>query len=198
MPLTRHQKAERWAHYTYSPYTFTSVLFSASWAQAMGDWPTYGGGMEGFGKRFGATLANTESGGFFKIFLLPTLLHEDPRYFRASEKGAKARAWHAATRVIVTRKDSGQNGFNISEVAGSAFTSALTNAYYPTRDRGFTETMSSFSGMLLSDAGSNLLREFWPDIRRVFQKHEPEKMKKIQDRIPKSIQKVAYSPDDDE
>lgn len=197
VPLTRKQKAERWAHYTYSPYTFASVLFNASWAQAMGDWPTYGGGMEGFGKRFGATLANTESSGFFKIFLLPTLLRQDPRYFRSSKQGFKRRAWYAATRVVITRNDDGRNGFNTSEVLGSAFNAGLSNAYYPRRDRGFPETMSRFSGTLFSDAGSNLLREFWPDIRRVFRKHEPEKMKKIQERIPKSIQKAA-DPSDDE
>lgn len=196
VPLTRKQKAERWAHHTYSPYTFTSVLLGASWAQAMGDWPTYGGGMEGFGKRFGATLANRESGGFFKVFLLPTLLHQDPRYFRSAKKGVKARAWYATTRVLVTRNDSGQNEFNFSGVAGSALTSALTNAYYPSRNRGFSNTMSRFSGTLFSDAGANLLREFWPDIRRVFRKHAPEKVKDVEERIPESIEKAAVPPED--
>jgi hypothetical protein len=77
------------------------------------------------------------------------------------------------------------------------FTAALTNAYYPERDRGFGNTMSRISGTLFADAGSNVLREFWPDIRRAFRKHEPEKMKKIEDRIPKSVQKAA-GPSDDE
>jgi hypothetical protein len=190
-PLSRDEKFHRWLHYTYSPYTFTSVTLSATWAQAMGDWPTYGGGMQGYGKRFGATLANTEAGGFFKVFLLPTLLHQDPRYFRSSRKGTAARAWYAATRVVVTRHDSGRSVFNATEVAGTMFGSALTNAYYPERDRGFGHTMSRFSGTLLGDAGANVLREFWPDISRLFKKHAPDKVKKIKAKIPDRIEKVA-------
>ena len=45
-------------------------------------------------------------------------------------------------------------------------TAALQNAYYPSRDKGFTETMSRFAGGVGSDVTSNLLREFWPDIKR--------------------------------
>lgn len=191
VPLTRREKAARWGHYTYSPFTFATVTLNAGWAQMMGDWPTYGGGMEGFGKRFGATLANTEASGFFKIYLLPTVLHQDPRYFRSSSKGVKARAWYAATRVIITRHDDGDNTFNSSEIVGTAFSAALTNAYYPRRDRGFSDTMSRIGGTLFSDASANLLREFWPDIRRALRKHEPDRMKRIENRLPKPIVKVA-------
>jgi hypothetical protein len=187
VPLTNHQKLVRWEHYTYSPYTFTSVLLSAGWSQAMGNWPSYGGGMEGFGKRFGATLANTETSGFFKTFLLPTLLHTDPRYFRSAKTGVGQRIWYSATRVFVVRNDKGKDVFNTSEVLGSGLSAGVTNSYYPRQDRSFGQTMSTFGGTLLSDAGSNVLREFWPDIRRIFRKHEPEKMKKIEKKIPKRV-----------
>lgn len=190
-PLSNQEKFKRWLQHTYSPYTFTSVLFSATWAQMVGDWPTYGGGMQGFGKRFGATLANTETSGFFKVFLLPTLMHEDPRFFYSGKRGVIARSWYAASRVLITRKDNGRSAFNTPEVAGTFFTSAVTNAYYPRADRGFRFTMSqAFSG-LASDAGSNLLREFWPDISRIFHKHEPSRVKEIEEHIPKPLEKAA-------
>ncbi len=191
IPLTSHEKFERWLHYTYSPYLGFSTTLNAGYAQAAGDWPTYGGGMEGFGKRFGATLADTEARGLFEMFLLPTLLHQDPRYFHSGKTGVVPRAWYAITRVVVIRDDAGDQTFNTSEVLGTLFVKSLSNAYYPRRDRGFGETMSRSFGALLSDASSNVLREFWPDIRRVLRKHEPERVKKIQDKVPDSLQKAA-------
>src|SRR5512146_594215 len=79
--LTSEDKFSAFVHRTYSPYTFASVLVNTTYSQMVGDWPTYGGGMQGYGKRFGATLANTEAAGLFRVWLLPTMLHEDPRYY---------------------------------------------------------------------------------------------------------------------
>jgi hypothetical protein len=188
-PLTASEKFTRWTKTTVSPYTFSTVLMSAAWSEAWDDWPTYGGGMPGFGKRFGATLADTEAGVFFKSFLLPTVLHQDPRYFAMRTGGILPRIWYAGTRVLVTRNDTGENTFNTSEVVGTLFVRSLTNAYYPRRDRGFPETMTATWGALLSDAGTNVLREFSPDIRRVFKKHEPEKLKKLEQKLPEPVQR---------
>lgn len=116
--------------------------------------------------------------------MLSTALHQDPRYFRSRKEKTIPRAWYAVTRVLVTKSDNGRNTFNSSEFLGALFTSSLQNAYYPERDRGFEKTMGRFLGALSSDASSNLLREFWPDIRRVFRKHAPEEIRKIECRFP--------------
>jgi hypothetical protein len=78
---------------TYSPYTFASAGFQATLAQASGQWPHYGGGMQGWGKRFGATLADTESRRFIQGYALTTILHQDPRYFPSNKRRLVARAW---------------------------------------------------------------------------------------------------------
>jgi hypothetical protein len=91
----------------------------------------------------------------------------------------------------VTRNDNGENTFNTSGVVGTLFVQSLTNAYYPRHDRGFSHTMTGTWGALLSDAGTNVLREFSPDIRRVFKKHEPEKLKRLEEKIPESVQKIG-------
>jgi hypothetical protein len=153
------------------------------WAQ----WPEYGGGMEGWGKRFGATLADTESRRFIQTFLLSTVLHQDPRYFHSQKKGFFPRGWYAATRVLVTRDDDGDETFNTSEFLGALFTSSLQNAYYPRHERSLGDTMNRFAGALGSDATSNILREFWPDIRRIFRKHAPEKVRKIEEKVTSQI-----------
>ena len=131
-----------------------------------------------------ATLADTESRRFIQGFVLSTVLHQDPRYFHSTKTRALPRVWYAASRVVVTRSDHGYNTFNSSEFLGALFTSSLQNAYYPGRDRGLGETMSRFLGALTSDASSNVLREFTPDMKRMFKRHAPEKIQKIEQKLP--------------
>jgi len=91
---------------------------------------------------------------------------------------------YATTRVVVTKSDKGENTFNTSELLGALFTSSLQNAYYPSEDRTFGDTLNRFGGALSSDAVGNLLREFTPDMKRLFRKHAPEKIKKIEEKLP--------------
>ena|ERR1700688_4414610 len=183
-PLSARCKFNIFVKSTYSPYTFLSAGFQATLDQAQDQWPHYGGGMQGWGKRFGATLADTESRRFIQTFALSTILHQDPRYFPSYKRTLISRAWYAATRVAITRNDSGNNTFNTSEFLGALFTSALQNSYYPKHDRNFGETMNRFSGALSSDAVGNLLREFTPDMKRLFRKHAPKEILRIEEKLP--------------
>ena len=140
--------------------------------------------MQGWGKRFGATLADTESRRFIQGFALSAILHQDPRYFPSHKRSLISRAWYATTRVVVTRSDRGDSTFNSSEFLGALFTSSLQNAYYPRDARNFGDTMNRFEESLSSDAMGNLLREFMPDIKRFFQKHAPRRVKRIEEKLP--------------
>jgi hypothetical protein len=126
-PLSAHCKFHLFVKQTYSPYTFASAGFEATWAQATAQWPQYGGGMPGFGKRFSATLADTESRRFIQSFALSTILHQDPRHFTSARRTLVSRAWYAATRVVITNNDNGRSTLNSSEFLGALFTSALQN-----------------------------------------------------------------------
>jgi hypothetical protein len=183
-PLSAHCKFHLFLKSTYSPYTFASAGFQATWAQAMGQWPHYGGGMQGWAKRFGATLADTESRRFIQTFALSTILHQDPRYFPSHKRTFISRAWYAATRVVVTKNDSGDSAFNTSEFLGALFASSLQNSYYPRHDRTFSDTMNRFGGALSSDAITDLLREFTPDMKRLFRRHAPKKIRRIEEKLP--------------
>lgn len=190
-PLSGRDKFEIFLHRTYSPYTMSSAVYEASWGQLWGQWHQYGGGMAGWGKRLGATLADAESRRFIQGFLLSSMLHQDPRYFSAPAGGLIARAWYAGTRVFITRNDSSNATFNSSEMLGTLFTSSLQNAYYPRSDRSLGDTLTRFAGALSSDATSNLIREFEPDLKRLFRKHEPDSMKRLENKIPRSIERMA-------
>jgi hypothetical protein len=176
----------------YSPYLLSSVLQSATWDQIMGNRSSYGGGMQGFGKRFGADLAGAEASSFFKASLLPAVLHQDPRYLPKRSGGVLPRAWYAATRAFVARNSHGGNTINGTELLGNLFIRSLANAYIPAQDRGFGRTMNGVIGAVLSDAQSNVLREFTPDIRRIFRRYEPERVKNLEKKMPDRLQKLAH------
>lgn len=183
-PLSSHCKLQLFLRRAYSPYTFANAAFEAGIAQMSAQWPQYGGGMQGWGKRYGATLTDTESRRFIQTYLLSTLLHQDPRYFPSTSTSLIGRAWYAATRVVVTRGDNGRSEFNASEMLGALSTSALQNSYYPQHYRTVDATISRFTGALSSDATSAILREFTPDLKRMFNRHCPRKLKAFEDKLP--------------
>jgi hypothetical protein len=152
--------------------------------QASAQWRHYRRGIDGWGKRLGATLADTESRRFIQTFALATILRQDPRYFPSHKGTFISRAWYAATRVVITRNDNGDSAFNKSEFLGVLFTSALQNAYYPRHDRTFADTMNRFGGALSSDALGDLLREFTPDMKRLFRKHAPRAVLRMEEKLP--------------
>ena len=193
--LNKRDKFKVFLRHTYSPYTFVGAAFDAGTAQATGAWYSYGGGMQGYGKRYGASLADTESGAFFGRFLFPVLLHEDPRYLRSTSDKTAPRVAYALSRVLVTHDDSGKKRPNLSLMLSAVAASSLANSYYPREDRGFGDTMGRAGGDLLSTAEINLLREFWPDINKKLRKHEPKRIQKLEEnpRVSK-IEQMVIGP----
>ena len=106
-PLTAHGKWRLFVKDKTDPFTFGWVAFEAGIAQANNDFPGYGQGAAGYGKRFGAGLADEVAGGFFGIFLFPSVLHQDPRYYRLGSGPFKKRLGHVLFRPVLTHKDSG-------------------------------------------------------------------------------------------
>jgi hypothetical protein len=195
-PLTSRQKLDHFVRYSYSPYTMFNVLYNAGYAQATGDPADYGGGMEGFGKRVGASLASTEAGSFFGMYLFPVLLHQDPRYFPMRDGHAVRRGWNAASRLLVTRADDGHRTVNSSGLLAIAFNEALKNAYLPEARRGAGDTFVRMLGSAQGVAGSYVLQEFAPDILRFFHRHAPKKLRSLEQKIPAQI--ITGVPTQDE
>ena len=86
--------------------------------------------------------------------------------------------------MVVTKSDHGDSIFNSSEFLGALFASSLQNAYYPRHDRSFGETMNRFGSALSSDVTGDLLREFTPDRMRLFRKHAPKEIQRIEEKLP--------------
>ncbi|MCU1284705.1 MAG: hypothetical protein JWO13_1055 [Acidobacteriales bacterium] len=158
------KKFQLFAKDTFEPVTFVVAGFNAGLAQAQNDDPKFGQGAEGYGRRFGAAFADQVSGQFFGTFLYPTILHEDPRYYRRGEGSNRKRLFHAFSHAFVTHSDSGKHTFNFSEWMGAASTTALGNLYHSGNRRGFQPAARSTAYAVTYDIGFDILREFWPEL----------------------------------
>lgn len=150
------------------PFTFGYTAFEAGIKQASNDPSGYGQGAAGFGKRLGAGLADETSAGFFTTYVFPSLLHQDPRYFRQGYGPFKNRLAHAIVRPLVTRKDSGGQAFNWSGLLGSIAASSLSNAYYPATERGVSPSFKRVAFVIPSSVIDHLIDEFGPDLEKTF------------------------------
>lgn len=148
------------------PFTLTYTAFNAGIQQAQGDLSGFGQGSAGYGKRLGAGLADETSAGFFSAYLFPSLLHQDPRYFRQGSGSFKSRLAHAFIRPVVIRKDSGGRAFNWSGFVGSIAASTLSNSYYPATDRGVGPTFERVATGIPFAVIDHLIDEFGPDLER--------------------------------
>ena len=128
----------------------------------------YETGFRGVGQRYGINLATNETDVFFQRFLFPTVLKQDPRYFRNPDLPFFQRALYAMSRVLITRTDSGGQTFNSSRILSIAASRAVSDLYVPGERQGMHPIAGCVSFTLLRDAGENLLHEFWPDVRRKF------------------------------
>jgi hypothetical protein len=110
---------------------FFQTAFISGIGQATNGNPSFGQGIEGYAKRFGTTYADFAIENMMTEGVFPTLLHQDPRYFRRRDGTGRSRLGYAISRLFITRTDSGRNQFNYSEVVGGATSLAISNAYYP-------------------------------------------------------------------
>jgi hypothetical protein len=136
--------------------------------------PSFGQGLKGYAKRYATSYADQSLGNVLTEGLFPSILHEDPRYFRHPYGSKKSRVVYAASRILVTRTDSGGTCFNYSELVGNSIATGLSNLYYP-ESRTFSDNIEKLGVQLATDAFSNVLKEFWPDVKRKwFKKNETQ------------------------
>jgi hypothetical protein len=148
----------------YSSYTWAGIL--AGQAYLLNADPELGRGGAAYGRYYWRTFVDGVSGTFFTEAIVPSIRHEDPRYYTLGKGGFFRRAGYAISRSFITKMDNGTDGFNCSEVCGNLLTAGLSNAYYPPQERGLTQTAYNFGEQMESAVLNHFFQEFWPDIRK--------------------------------
>jgi hypothetical protein len=150
----------------------TAALFAALY-QIENSNPSFGQGMAGYAKRFGTAYGDQVIGNVMTEGLFPAVFHEDPRYFRLGEGTKWHRALYAVSQIFVTKMDSGRKSFNLEEWGGNSTAVAISNLYYPdTRDA--KDNAEKLMIQCATDAFSNVLKEFWPDVKRKLHKQKDQ------------------------
>ncbi len=147
---------------SFDPYVFPFVGVVARMSGAQGSMS--------YPRRYTTSLADNAIGNFLTSAVLPSALHQDPRYFELGHGSLWHRAGYALSRAVITRGGSGTSQFNASEVGGNLLAAGVSNLYYPAADRSVANTLTRWGTQVLWDTLSNELKEFWPDIRREIRK----------------------------
>ena len=164
-PLTSGEKFKIAVRDSFDPGTFLLTGVFAGFGQWTSSTPSYGHGMAGYGRYYGSTYGDFMIGNFMTEGIYPSLLHQDPRYFRRGTGSTWSRLGYAMGQIFVTHGDNRKTQLNYSEVGGNATAVAISNAYNPD-NRTAAEAVGKLGIQLGVDMAGNILKEFTPDLYR--------------------------------
>ncbi len=160
LPLTSKQKFSLAWRNAYDPGNLVLVGFTAGVQQAANAFPGYGQGAAGYGKRYGADLGNLVTGTMMGGAVLPSLFHQDPRYFYKGTGSGTSRALYAMSTAVVCRGDNGKRQIAWASILGDLSAGAISNAYYaPTDRQGAKLTIENGFLGIAGDAFNGLMQE---------------------------------------
>jgi hypothetical protein len=164
-PLTVGQKFKLAARDSFDPGTFLLAGAFAGIAQASNSSRSYGQGMAGYGRYYGSTYGDFMIGNFMTEGIYPSLLHQDPRYFRRGTGSTWSRLGYAMGQIFFTHGDNRKTQFNVSEIGGNASAVAISNAYNQDHQSA-SDAVAKLGIQLGVDMAGNILKEFAPDLYR--------------------------------
>jgi hypothetical protein len=160
---------EKFMTATEDSFDYSSIFipgFLAAYSLGTNQYPEFHQGAAGYARYFWHAAVDQTSENYMVEFVVPTITHEDSRYYTLGRGGFMKRTRYALSRAVVTRTDSGRETFNFSEVFGAGGAAGLSSLYYPSRERSFSNVASEWGLDVGIDAASFVVKEFWPDINR--------------------------------
>lgn len=148
--------------FDYSSFIFVGI--TSLLAEGTGAHTQLGHGISGYGQYYWRGLLDKTDGNYLVIFALPTIFHEDERYYTKGEGRILKRAIYAASRVLITPDYHGHNTINASEILGRGIAQGISASYYPSQDRTLGALAIKYGYAIGRDALTSVFREFWPDI----------------------------------
>jgi len=148
--------------FDYSSFILAAMV--AGEADLAKDTPEFGGGGVGYGRYFWHSFADQTSENYLVEFIIPSIMHEDTRYYSLGKGGFAKRAGYSLSRAFITKTDAGKTTFNSSEIFGAGISAGISNLYYPGRERTVGNTIDKWGVSVGIDTASFFVKEFYPDI----------------------------------
>jgi len=159
-PMGAKQKLKLSFRSIIDPVSFVTIAGTAAVQQYRNTFPGYGGGIEGYGKRYAANWADNVTGALLSRGVYPSVFHQDPRYFYKGTGNIHSRLFYAISAAVIARGDDGRWKPNYSHLLGNFSAAGISNLYYPASDRGASLVLFNGLAATASTAFSNVLREF--------------------------------------
>jgi hypothetical protein len=159
-PMGPKQKFKLAVRSVTDPMTFVGAGAIAGVQQYYNVFPGYGGGIDGYAKRYGAAYANDVAARMLSSAIFASVFHQDPRYFYKGTGSVPSRTLYALSTAVIARDDTGKWRPNYSAVLGTFAAGALSNLYYPDSTRGLSLVLVNGLVEIAGHAGTNVLREF--------------------------------------
>jgi hypothetical protein len=192
-PLSAAEKFSVAAEDAFDPGTFALAGIFAGEAQVTNQNKSFGQGVAGSGRYYAASYAGFAIGDYMTEAVFPTLLHQDPRYFRKGTGSGWSRLGYAMGQIFITHGDSGRTEVNYSEIVGNSVAVAISDAYYKD-SRTARDGVSGLGLQLGVDMGGNVLKEFWPELERMFQRKSRPKRPLAELRVPRATRASSAIP----
>ena len=151
--------------FDYSSFVFLGITTaSAYWQGSHPSLNTYNGGDNVFWAYLWRGFLDKADGTYQSAWLLPTMLHEDTRYYAMGHGSKWKRLGYAMSRVAVARTYEGHATPNLAGLGGKIGAQAVSRTYYPPGSESFGVLATKFSYACARDMGFTVFREFYPDI----------------------------------
>ena len=160
-PLIARQKFQLAWKTVIDPMSFLVIGGIAGVEQSQNNFPGYGQGAAGYGKRYAASYGDLLSGTLIGGAILPSLLKQDPRYFYKGTGSKRSRVLYALANAVICKGDNGHWQTNYSGILGSLAAGGLSNLYYPTEDRNGARLTFENAAIGIGTTGAlNVVEEF--------------------------------------
>ena len=161
IPLSPGQKFRLSARTLIDPSTFVVSALIAGGEQAGNSYPSWGRGMSGYSRRFAASYADGATGMMISSWMLPSILHQDPRFFYQTHGTVRSRIGNVLRQAIEQKGDNGRWQFAWSNTVGGMASAVISSTYYPAQNRTWLGlTAQNFGLGVLSQAIANTLQQF--------------------------------------
>jgi hypothetical protein len=168
--MTRSERVRDYLKASFWPSSLVMAGARAGIDQALDKPKEWDSSSRGFGARLGNVYAKHVIRQTIQ-FGASAALHEDDRYLASGQTGLWSRTKYAVASTFLARRDNGDRCFALARMSGAAGSAFISRAWQPDSTSGMGSAASSFGFSIAGDVGVNVIKEFWPDMKKKFRRN---------------------------